>query len=122
MRMASLVFRLWVLLLTVLLQVGSWRAGAPSSTSRSTTSIAAATPTAFEDFGMPAQDAPEQGTTEQEDGSDELSAVDDMFDGMLAGSYHPGCAPAPSTRFQRTDVGLPTGGPPNDAPFKPPRA
>jgi hypothetical protein len=107
MRMASLVFRICVLVLTVLLQVGSWRAEAVSSTS-----VASVPPPALGEFDAPEEDAPEE----------LLSAVDDAIDGMLAGSYHPGCHPAPSHRFQRTEVGLPAGGPPLDTPFKPPRA
>ena len=107
MRMASLVFRICVLVLTVLLQVGSWRAEAVSSTS-----VASVPPPALGEFDAPEEDAPEE----------LLSAVDDAIDGMLAGSYHPGCHPAPSHRFQRTEEGLPAGGPPLDTPFKPPRA
>ena len=107
MRMASLVFRICVLVLAVLLQVGSWRAEAVSNTS-----AAAAPPPALGDFDAPEEDASEE----------LLSAVDDIVDGMLAGSYHPGCHPAPSHRFQRTEEGLPAGGPPLDTPFKPPRA
>ena len=96
---------LWVLLLTVLLQVGSWRAEASSNVS-----VTAAPLLALGEF-----DAPD------EDSSEEPSAVDDAFDGMLA-PYHPGCCPAPSHRFQRTELGLPAGSPPLDVPFKPPRA
>lgn len=107
MRMASLVFRICVLVLAVLLQVGSWRAEAASNNS-----VAAAPPPALGDFDAPEEDASEE----------LLSPVDDTFDGMLAGSYHPGCHPAPGHRFQRTEEGLPAGGPPLDTPFKPPRA
>jgi len=107
MRMASLVFRLCVLVLSVLLQVGSWGAEAASNDS-----LAAAPPFALGDFDAPEEDASEE----------LLSAVDDSLDGMLAPSYHPGCHPAPSHRFQRTEEGLPAGGPPLDTPFKPPRA
>jgi hypothetical protein len=106
MRMASLVFRLWVLLLSVLLQVGSWRAEAMSSSS-----VATAPPPALGDFDAPEEDASEE----------LLSAVDDTFDSALAGGHQPGCHPAPSHRFQRTEEGLPAGGPPLDTPFKPPR-
>jgi hypothetical protein len=107
MRMASLVFRLCVLVLAVLLQVGSWRAEAASNTG-----VAAAPPPALGDFDAPEEDASEE----------LLSAVDDTVDSMLAGGYQPGCHPAPSHRFQRTEEGLPAGGPPLDTPFKPPRA
>lgn len=107
MRMASLVFRLCVLVLAVLLQVGSWHAEAAANAG-----IAAAPPPAMGDFDAPEEDASEE----------LLTAVDDTFDGMLADSYHPGCHPAPSRRFQRTEEGLPAGGPPLDTPFKPPRA
>lgn len=107
MRMASLVFRICVLVLAVLLQVGSWRAAAVSNAS-----VTAAPPPVLEDFDTPEEDASEE----------LLSAVDDTVDGMLAGGYHPGCHPGPSHRFQRTAEGLPAGGPPLDTPFKPPRA
>jgi hypothetical protein len=106
MRMGSLVFRLGVLVLAVLLQVASWRAEACSGTSAAT-----APPPVLGEL-----DAPE------EDASEELTAADDALDGMLVGAYHPGCGPAPSHRFRQTELGLPSGGPPLDAPFKPPRA
>lgn len=106
MRMASLVFRLGVVLLSVLLQVGSWHAEAWSSTS-----AAPPPPPVLGDVDLA-----------EDDSSEELTTADDTLDGMLVGSYHPGCYPAPSRRFRQTEEGLPAGGPPLDAPFKPPRA
>ncbi|HWO08908.1 MAG TPA: hypothetical protein VNN80_05490 [Polyangiaceae bacterium] len=106
MRMASLVFRLGVLLLSVLLQVGSWHAEASSSSS-----AAAPPPPMLGEFDLA-----------EDDSSEELTAADDTLESMLVGAYHHGCYPAPSRRFRRVEEGLPAGGPPLDAPFKPPRA
>lgn len=108
MRMPGLVFRLWVLLLAVLLQVGSLGSGVTSYTSASS-----APPPVLGDFD----------THEEEDGSEELSAVDDNVgnDVLLSGSSC-SCSPAPSCRCRLWSEGLLSGGPPSDTPDKPPRS
>lgn len=104
--MPSLVFRLWVLLLAFLIQVGSWRAEASHQAGAS-----GAPPPITGDFDA------------AEDSSEEMSAVDDSFGNeLLLGSVSNGFkAPDSSPWFPLID-GLPKGGPPSDTPFKPPRA
>jgi hypothetical protein len=105
--MPSLVFRLWVLLLAVLVQVGSWHAEASSQASM----VSAALP-AMGDF-----DAPEDCSS-----SEELSATDDSFSGdVLLNAVSKWHAPAQSGRWRPSVAALPPGGPPSDTPFKPPR-
>jgi hypothetical protein len=104
--MPSLVFRLWVLLLACLIQVGSWRAEASSQAS-----AAGAPPPAFGDFDA------------AEDSSEELSAVDDSFgNDILVGGVSNWCTSPESGGYYPWIGGLPKGGPPSDTPFKPPRA
>src|SRR4051794_4937139 len=104
--MPRLVFRLWVLALALLLQMASWRAEASARVSA---------------FSEPppargAFDAPEEM-------SEELSAVDDTFgtDVLLSGVPN-WSSTLESSRWYPWVEGLPKGGPPSDAPYKPPRA
>jgi len=104
--MPSLVFRLWVMLLAVLLQVGSWRAEAAYQAGAADTRQPAP-----QDFDL------------AEDCSEELSAVDDSFGSdVLLGGVSNWCTPADSGAWVPWVGGLPKGGPPSDTPFKPPRA
>lgn len=104
--MSGVAFRLWVLLLAVLLQLGGWRSEVASP--------------AWEAGSPP----PALGDREaSEDLSGEVTAVDDsagndVLLGGLAKWLRPPCASC----WQRGSEGLPPGGPPSDAPFKPPRA
>jgi hypothetical protein len=104
--MSSLVFRLWVLLLAVLIQVGSWRAEASNQVGASS-----APPPAAGDFDAAG------------DSSEELSAVDDSPGSDLLVENVSNWCTAPESSVWHPWVGdLPTGGPPTDTPFKPPRA
>jgi hypothetical protein len=104
--MPSLVFRLWVLVLAFLLQVGSWRAEASYQASAS-----GAQAPATGDFDV------------AEDSSEELSAVDDSLGtDILLGSVSDWFTPPASSPWFPWVDGLPKGGPPSDTPFKPPRA
>ena len=107
--MPSLVFRLWVLLLTVLLQVGSWR----SEASLHTGSLA-----------MSPQDSSQRSVGDfdaAEDSSEELSVDDSMGTDVVIGGVPDWVNAAESTRWRPSVSGLPPGGPPRETPFKPPR-
>lgn len=107
--MPSLVLRLWVLLLAVLLQAGSWHSEAYSS-------VSAAAPPPIADDGAGDCDAPE-------DSSEELSAVDDSSgNDVVPASVPKWTSPLPAPRGYAWVDGLAPGGPPGDTPFKPPRA
>jgi hypothetical protein len=104
--MPSLVFRLWVLVLAFLLQVGSWHVEASYQA------------------GVSGGHAPATGDFDvAEDSTEELSAVDDTQgnDILLGGVSNWFTPPEGSPWFPRV-VELPKGGPPSDTPFKPPRA
>lgn len=104
--MPSLVLRLWVIMLAVLFQVGSWQPPAPSM------SFSAAVPLPeVGDF-----DAPEES-------SEEPSAVDDTggADVAATGAANWGI-PAAGGGWHPWAAGLAPGFPPTDTPFKPPRA
>lgn len=127
--MPGLVLRLWVLLLAVLFQAGGWSSGADSSASSALARLDAAplrsggdhasnkgSDTSAKNTGAGDCDAPE-------DSSEELSAVDDSFGNELVSASVPNwCTPPASARGDAWVYGLAPGGPPGDAPFKPPRA
>jgi hypothetical protein len=104
--MPSLVFRLWVLLLAVLIQVGSWGAEASSQA------------------GAASAPAPASGDFDAaEESSEELSSVDDTSGSdLLVGNVSNWCTPPESSVWHPWVGGLPKGGPPSDTLFKPPRA
>jgi hypothetical protein len=103
------VFRIWVLLLALLVQAGGFRSEASSRDSGSCLSRAV----------MPAP--PDFDISEQDD-SQELSAADDALGGhALLNAAPEWCRHARgSTALPVTDE-LPPGRSPSDAPFKPPR-
>lgn len=104
--MPSPVFRLWVLVLAVLLQVGSWHTQATSTPN----SVAVPLP-ALGDFDTP------------EDSSEELSAVDDAGGTEVVAASVPNWGmPPSSSRWNSWAAGLAPGIRPVDEPFKPPRA
>ena len=107
--MPSVVFRLWVLVLALLFQAGSWRSDTTSPLSlAASTESPASSPGDF--------DAPE-------DSSEETSAVDDTSGGdLLPHAVPKWCNSAPSARWYPWIDGLSPGGPPSDTPFKPPRS
>jgi len=108
--MPSLVLRLWVILLAVLFQASSWSTEAYSSAS------AAVAPPLVADDGARDCEAPE-------DGSEELSAVDDSSGSDVVPAGVPNwCNPPVGARGYAWVDGLAPGGPPADTPFKPPRA
>ena len=108
--MPSLVFRLWVLLLTVLLQVGSWRAEASLHADSAATQQDPSHQRSVGDFDA------------AEDSSEELSAVDDsMGADVVIGGVSNWVSAAHSARWRPCVSGLPPGGPPLETPFKPPR-
>lgn len=109
MHMPSLVLRLCVLLLAVLLQASSWHTEAYSSVGLE------ATAPLYADDGERDCDAPE-------DGSEELSAVDDSFGNAVVAASVPdwGSPPASAGGYAWVD-GLAPGGAPAETPFKPPR-
>jgi hypothetical protein len=114
--MPSLVFRLWVLLLTVLLQVGSWRAEASLHTSSMAVASGETGPRGPSHRDVGDVDA-------AEDSSEELSAVDDSLGAdVVIGSVPGWVSAAESARWRPSVSGLPPGGPPLETPFKPPRA
>jgi hypothetical protein len=104
--MASLVFRLGVLLLALLLQAGSWRAEASASAS-----TVASPPPSMGDFDA------------ADDLSEELPGVDDSSGtDVVAGSVPHWCSAASSGLWHARADGSPPGGPALDTPFKPPRS
>lgn len=104
--MASLAFRLWVLLLALLLQAGSWRSEASSSAS-----VHVSPPPALGDFDA------------ADDLSEELPGVDDSSGTDVVTSSVPHwCSAAPSGLWHAWADGSPPGHPPLDAPFRPPRS
>jgi hypothetical protein len=104
--MASLVFRLGVLLLALLLQAGSWRAEASASAS-----TVASPPPSMGDFDAAA------------DLSEELPGVDDSSGtDVVTGSVSHWCSAASSGLWHARADGSPPGGPALDTPFKPPRS
>jgi hypothetical protein len=105
--MASLVFRLGVLLLALLLQAGSWRAEASASAD-----IVAAEPISMGDF-----DAADDVSEEELAGVDDSSGAD-----VVTSSVPHWCSAASSGLWQAWADGSPPGGPALDAPFKPPRS
>lgn len=115
--MPSVVFRLWVLVLALLFQAGSWRSDATSSVSLADSASASrAGSTGAPGSSMGDFDA-------QDDTSEELSAVDDTLGSdMLPNAAPKWCTSAPSCRSYAWIDGLSPGGPPSDTPFKPPRS
>jgi hypothetical protein len=114
--MPSVVFRLWVIVLALLFQAGSWR----SDTSLSVATANSASTAPADSRGAPGSmgdfDA-------QDDTSEEVSAVDDTFGSeMLPNPVPKWCSSAPSCRSYAWIDGLSPGGPPSDTPFKPPRS
>jgi hypothetical protein len=103
--MASLVFRLGVLLLALLLQAGSWRAEAFASTS-----VVVSSPPSMGDFDA------------ADDLSEELPGVDDSSGtDVVTGSVPHWCSAASSGLWHAWADRSPPGGPALDTPFKPPR-
>jgi hypothetical protein len=114
--MPSVVFRLWVLVLALLFQAGSWRSDTSSSVLADSASASRAGSTGAPGSSMGDFDA-------QDDTSEELSAVDDTFGSdMLPNAAPKWCTSAPSCRSYAWIDGLSPGGPPSDTPFKPPRS
>lgn len=104
--MANLAFRLGVLLLALLLQAGSWRAEASPCAS-----AVASPPTSMGDFDA------------ADDLSEDLPGVDDSSGtDIVAAAVPHWCSPPSSGPWHAWADGLPPGGPPLDAPFKPPRS
>jgi hypothetical protein len=101
------VFRIWLLLLTLLVQVGGFRFEASSRVS-----IARAAVPAWQDFDV-----------SEEDGSEELSAADDApgTDALLSTAQE-WCGPMSGDTSWPLSAGIAPRRPPSDAPFKPPRA
>jgi hypothetical protein len=104
--MASLVFRLGVLLLALLLQAGSWRAEAPASASAVESPL------------------PNMGDFDAADDlSEELPGVDDSSGTDVVTSSVPHwCSAASGGLWYAWADGSPPGGPALDAPFRPPRS
>jgi hypothetical protein len=124
--MSALVLRLWVLLLAILFQVSNWNAAAQFWANAAVWLARGAAETdggRDESRGSDSRDRPARDWEMPEDGTKELTAVDDVAgnDGVPA-EFPSCCNPAPCDCGYAWADGLSPGGAPPDVPFKPPRA
>jgi hypothetical protein len=142
--MSALVLRLWVLLLAILFQASHWNAaarfwastavglaqgGTGSDSGRDdvrgsdlqSSDVRSSEPRGSEPRGSDSRDRSAGDRDMPEDGTKELSAVDDVACDGVPAEFPDCCNPPPGDCSYAWVDGLSPGGAPADVPFKPPR-
>jgi hypothetical protein len=120
--MSGLVLRIWVLTLAILFQASNWSSETCSSAKAAVPLVQGGSESNDARDGD-SRDRPGRDRDAPEDGKKELSTLDDSSgDDVVPADIPNWCNPPVSDCGYAWMVGLAPGGPPADAPFKPPRA